>query len=135
MTKDEWDACNKLLQLPTTITGIQSYMNGFRPSVEGGDVWGNLHIGINSKAKEFLENAFQEANMQKFLIHKAPLQVADTDYAGWLYLSTEAIHPEDTADRVNSFIKFHCAKEGRPAFMITCERRMIGMIGQRQPRK
>jgi hypothetical protein len=123
--KDERDACTKLSQLPTTITGIQSYMNGFRPTTEGGDVWGNLRIGINSKADDFLENAFQEANMRKFWLRKAPLQVADTDYAGWLYLSTEATHPEDTADRVNSFIKFHCAKEGRPAFMIACERRMI----------
>jgi len=123
--KDERDACNKLSQLPTTITGIQSYMNGFRPSTEGGDVWGNLRIGINSKAEEFLENAFQEANMRKFWLRKAPLQAADTDYAGWLYLSTETMHPEDTADRVNSFIKFQCAKEGRPAFMIACERRMI----------
>jgi hypothetical protein len=123
--KDERDACTKLSQLPTTITGIQSYMNGFRPSTDGGDVWGNLRIGINSKVEDFLENAFQEANMRKFWLRKAPLQVADTDYAGWLYLSTEAMHPEDTADRVNSFIKFHRAKEGRPAFMIACERRMI----------
>jgi len=41
-TKDEKDACTKLSQIPTTITGIQSYMNGFRPSLEGGDVWGSL---------------------------------------------------------------------------------------------
>jgi hypothetical protein len=40
--KDERDACTKLSQLPTTITGLQSYMNGFRPSTNGGDVWGNL---------------------------------------------------------------------------------------------
>ena len=124
-TKDERDACTKLSQLPTTITGIQSYMNGFRPSTEGGDVWGNLRIGINSNAEDFLENAFQEANMRKFWLRKAPLQVADTDYAGWLYLSTEAMHPEDTADRVNLFIKFLCDKAGHPAFMIACERRMI----------
>jgi hypothetical protein len=124
-TKDERDACTKLSQLPTTITSIQSYMNGFRPSTEGGNVWGNLRIGINGKAEEFLENASQEANMRKFWLRKAPLQVADTDYAEWLYLSTEAMHPEDTADHVNLFIKFHCAKEGRPAFMIACERRMI----------
>jgi hypothetical protein len=26
---DEKDACNKLLQLPMTITGIQAFMNGF----------------------------------------------------------------------------------------------------------
>jgi hypothetical protein len=123
--KDEHDACTKLSQLPTTITGIQSYMNGFRPSSEGGDVWGNLRIGINSKADDFLENSFQEANMRKFWLRKAPLQAADTDYAGWLYLSTEAMHPEDTADNVNAFIKFHCAREGRPAFVIACERRMI----------
>jgi hypothetical protein len=125
MTKDERDACTKLSQLPTTITGIQSYINGFRPSTEGGDVWGNLCIGMNSKAKDFLENAFQEANMWNFWLHKAPLQAADTDYARWLYLSTEAMHPEDTADRVNLLIKFHCAKEGCPAFMIACKRKMI----------
>jgi hypothetical protein len=71
--KDERDACPKLSQLPTTITGIQAYMNGFRPSIEGGDVWGNLRIGINEKAEEFLENAFQEANMRKFWLRKAPL--------------------------------------------------------------
>jgi hypothetical protein len=124
-TKDKRDACTKLSQLPTTITGIQSYMNGFRPSTEGGDVWGNLRIGINSKAEDFLGNAFQEANMRKFWLCKAPLQAANTDYAGWPYLSMEAMHPEDTADLVNLFIKFHCAKEGHPAFMIACERRMI----------
>jgi hypothetical protein len=100
-------------------------MNGFRPSTEGGDVWGDLRIGINSKAKDLLENAFQEANMRKCWLRKAPLQAANTDYAGWLYLSTEAMHPEDTMDCVNSFIKFNCAKEGRPAFMITYKRRMI----------
>jgi hypothetical protein len=42
MAKDERDACTKLSQILTTITGIQSYMNGFRPSLEGGDVWGSL---------------------------------------------------------------------------------------------
>jgi hypothetical protein len=72
--KDERDACNKLSQLPTTITGIQSFMNGFCPSSEGGDVWGNLRIGINGNADEFLDNAFQEANMRKFWLRKAPLQ-------------------------------------------------------------
>jgi hypothetical protein len=74
--------------------------------------------------------------MRKFWLRKAPLQVADADYARWLYLSTEAMHPEDTMDCVNSFIKFHCAKEGHLAFMIACKPRMIwGMIGLRPPRK
>jgi hypothetical protein len=81
--KDERDACNKLSQLPTTITGIQSFMNGFRPTPEGGDLWGNIRIGIDSNATEFIENASQEANMRKWWIRKAPLQVADTDYVGW----------------------------------------------------
>jgi hypothetical protein len=73
MAKDERDACTKLSQLPTTITGIQSYMNGFCPSPEGGDVWGSLQIGINKKAADFLENVFQEVNMRKFWLRKAPL--------------------------------------------------------------
>jgi hypothetical protein len=33
--KDKRDACTKLSQIPTTITGIQSYMNGFCPSAPG----------------------------------------------------------------------------------------------------
>ena len=123
--KDERDACSKLSQLPTTITGIQSFLNGFRPSAEGGDVWGNLRIGINSKAEEFLENASLEANMRKFWLRKAPLQAADTEHVGWLYLSPEAMHPDDTADSVNAFIKHNCAKHGRSSFVIACERRMI----------
>jgi hypothetical protein len=100
-------------------------MNSFHPSPDGGDVWGNLRIGINAKAEEFLENAFQEANMRKFWLRKAPLQAAETDYAGWLYLSHKAMHPEETADSVNAFIKHNCDKLGRTAFVIACERRMI----------
>jgi hypothetical protein len=69
--KDEKDACNKLSQLPTMITGIQSYMNGFRPSPEGGDLWGNIRIGIDSNPTEFLENASQEANMRKIWLRMA----------------------------------------------------------------
>jgi hypothetical protein len=110
--KDERDACTKLSQIPTTITGIQSYMNGFCPSLEGGDVWGSLRIGINKKAADFLENASQEANMRKFWLRKAPLQAAETEYARWLYLSHEGMHPEDTMDSVNAFIRHNCKKEG-----------------------
>jgi hypothetical protein len=38
MAKDKRDACTKLSLIPMTITGIQSYTNGFCPSLEGGDV-------------------------------------------------------------------------------------------------
>jgi hypothetical protein len=47
------------------------------------------------------------------------------EYAGWLYLSHEGMHPEDTADSVNAFIKHNCKKKGRTTFVITCEHRMI----------
>jgi hypothetical protein len=63
--------------------------------------------------------------MRKFWIRKAPLQVANTDYAGWLYLSTESMHPEETADSANLYIKKHCEKNGRTPFTIACEHRMI----------
>jgi hypothetical protein len=56
-----------------TITGIQSYMNGFHLYLEGGYVWGSLRIGINEKAADFLVNASQEANIRKFWLRKAPL--------------------------------------------------------------
>jgi hypothetical protein len=48
--KDKRDACNKLSQLLTTITGIQLYMNGFCPTPKGGDLWGNIRIRIDSNA-------------------------------------------------------------------------------------
>jgi hypothetical protein len=100
-------------------------MNGFRPSLEGGDVRGSLRIGINKKVADFLENASQEANMRKFWLRKAPLQAAETEYAGWLYLSHEGMHPEDTADSVNTSIKHNCKKKGRTAFVIVCKCKMI----------
>jgi hypothetical protein len=122
---DERDACIKLSQLPMTITGIQSYMYGFRPSATGGDVWGSLRIGFESNPVDFIENVSQEAQMRKFWIRKAPLQAADTDYAGWLYLSPEALHPEETADSLNEYITNICHKRKSTPFPIACERRMI----------
>lgn len=118
---DERDACTKLTQLPTTITGIQSYMNGFRPSITGGDVWGNLRIGFDSNPVDFVDNVSQEAYMRKFWIRKAPLQVADTEYAGWLYLSPESMHPEETADSLNEYITKISAKTKRTPFPVACE--------------
>jgi hypothetical protein len=100
-------------------------MNGFCPSLEGGNVWGSLRIGINEKAADFLENTSQEANMRKFWLRKAPLQAAEMEYAGWLYLSHEGMHPKDTVDSVNAFIKHSCEKKGRTPFVIACEGRMI----------
>jgi hypothetical protein len=41
-------------------------MNGFRPSLEGGDEWGKLYIGIDYNPVEFVENVSQEAGKQKF---------------------------------------------------------------------
>ena len=81
-SKDKKDACLKLSSLPTTITGIQQFMNGFRPSPEGGDVWGNLRIGINIPETDFLDNVSQEAYMRNFWVRKAALQVAESENAG-----------------------------------------------------
>lgn len=54
------------------------------PSHEGGDWWGSIHISIDFNLMEFLENSSQDANMRGFWLLKAPLQVADTEYVGWL---------------------------------------------------
>jgi hypothetical protein len=100
-------------------------MFGFRPNAMGGDVWGSLRIGFNSNPVDFIENVSQEANMRKFWVRKAPLQAADTDYAGWLYLSPEALHPEETADSINEYITNVSNKRKSTPFPIACERRMI----------
>lgn len=123
--KDEKDACTKLSLLPMTITGIQHFMNGFRPNPDGGDVWGNLRIGINMAESEFLDNVSQEAYMHKFWVRKAALQVAESENAGWLYLSVEAMDPKYISARINAYIKHVCQSKGHTPFLIACERRMI----------
>jgi hypothetical protein len=65
--KDERDASTKLSQIPTTITGIQSYMNGFRPSLESGDVWGSLRIGINEKSGRIFGECLSGSQYAKVL--------------------------------------------------------------------
>jgi hypothetical protein len=122
---DEKDACTKLSSLPTTITGIQQFMYGFRPAQDGGDVWGNLRIGINMPETDFLDNVTQEAYMRKFWVRKAALQVADSENAGWLYLSPEALDPESTSVHINAYIKHACELKGHTPFLIACERRAI----------
>jgi hypothetical protein len=74
MSKDEKDACTKLSLLPSTTTGIQAFMNGFRPNTDGGDLWGNIRIGINVPEGDFLDNVSQEAYMRQFWVRKSPLQ-------------------------------------------------------------
>jgi hypothetical protein len=107
------------------IKSIQTHMSGFRPSAAGGDVWGTLRIGFDSNPIDFVDNVSQEANMQQFWIRKSPLQAAETDYAGWLYLSPEGMHLEETADSLNEFITKRCAQSKRTPFPVACERRMI----------
>jgi hypothetical protein len=41
------DACLKPNALPTTLTGLQSYADQFRPNAEGGDCWCSLRVGFN----------------------------------------------------------------------------------------
>jgi hypothetical protein len=120
---DKRDACTKHSQILMTITGIQSYMNGFRPSLEGGDVWGSLRIGINKKSGGFFGECLSGSQYARV---QAPLQAAETEYARWLYLSHTGMHPEETMDKINAFIKHNnCEKKGHTTFVITCKRRMI----------
>ena len=63
--------------------------------------------------------------MQQFWVRKSPLQVAESDYAGWLYLSPEAMDPEGTGNQINKYIKLACEQRGGTPFKIACERRMI----------
>ena len=123
--KEEKDACAKPSALPTTITGIQQFMYGFRPASEGGDVWGNVRVGYNMSESDFLDNITQEAYMRKFWVRKAALQVAESENAGWLYLSPEALDPESTADHINAYIKHACELKGHTPFLIACERHAI----------
>ena len=101
---EEKDACLLPTQLPTTITGLQSYMSGFRPKPEGGAMWGSLRIGFNSDAADFFANLEEEGRMHDFWSKLSPLQTADTEYAGFLYLSLESMHPEAFSHLVNAWI-------------------------------
>jgi hypothetical protein len=63
--------------------------------------------------------------MRNFLNWKAPLQVTKSEYAGWLYLSMEAMDPKEATLSANIYIKNNCEKHGRTLFKIACEWRMI----------
>jgi hypothetical protein len=67
----------------------------------------------------------QEAYMRKFWVCKAALQVAESEKAGWLYLSPEALDPENTSKHINAYIKHACEPKGHTPFLIACEHRAI----------
>jgi hypothetical protein len=78
---DEWDACVRSTHL--TITGLQAFMNGFRPTPEGGAMWGGFCIGFNSDEANFFANLQEKGRMHDFWSKKAPLQTANTDIAAF----------------------------------------------------
>jgi hypothetical protein len=121
----EKDACVRATHLPTTITGIQSFMNGFRPKPEGGAMWGSLRIGFNSPPDDFFQNLYEEGRMHGFWTKKAPLQTSETECSGFLYLSVESMHPEDFAAHVNNWIAKWAPKYKRTPITIAFEYKPI----------
>jgi hypothetical protein len=94
---DERDACVRATHLPTTITGLQAFMNGFRPKPKGGAMWGGLRIGFNSNKADFFTNLQEEGRMHDFWSKKSPLQTANNKSCGFLYLSLKSMAPEPFA--------------------------------------
>jgi hypothetical protein len=121
----EKDACARSTHLPTTITGLQSYMNGFHPKPEGGAMWGAVRIGFNSNPDNFFINLYEEGNMHDFWTKKSPLQTVKTEYCVFLYLSVESMHPEDFAIATNQWIQLVAPKLKRAPLIIAFEHRAI----------
>jgi hypothetical protein len=121
---DKRDACVRSTHLPTTITGLQVFMNGFRPKPEGGAMWGGLRIGFNSDEADFFANLQEEGRMHDFWSKKAPLQT-DTNFCGFLYLSLESMAAELFAVVTNDWIARTALKRKTTPITIAYEYRSI----------
>ena len=56
-------------------------------------MWGGIRIGINDNPDEFFTNLFHEGKMKDYWTKKCPLQTAETEQCGFLYLSTQRLRP------------------------------------------
>jgi hypothetical protein len=122
---EEKDACVRSTHLPTTITGLQAFMNGFRPRPEGGAMWGSMRIGFNGDEADFFINLQEEGRMHDFWSKKTPLQTADTECCGFLYLSLESMDPEPFAALTNEWIKQQATQRKKTPITIAYEWRSI----------
>jgi hypothetical protein len=61
------ESCAKLKDLPTTLTGLQSFANQFRPKPEGGDTWCSLHIQVAIDIGEFCSELTEQARVRQWV--------------------------------------------------------------------
>jgi hypothetical protein len=81
------DACLKPMALPTTLTGIQSYADQFRPNAEGGDCWCNLQVGFNKDPDEFMAELRAQASVQNGLQRSRPSKLLTRRSSGGYSIS------------------------------------------------
>ena len=120
------DACLKPSALPTTLTGIQSYADQFRPVKEGGDCWCNLRVGFTCDPDEFMAELRAQATARKWVAKKQSLQTAYTEIVGWLLYLPQATDTEYLTAQINGWIKHKIAREaGTPPMVIGLDHRAI----------
>jgi hypothetical protein len=120
------DACLKPNALPTTLTGLQSYADQFRPNAEGGDCWCSLRVGFNKEPDEFMAELRGQASVRKWVAKKQALQTAFTEVAGWLLYLPQATDVDYWTSQINAWIKNKLPREaGTPPVIIGLDFRAI----------
>ena len=120
------DACLKPSALPTTLTGIQSYADQFRPVKEGGDCWCTLRVGFNKEPEEFMAELRAQATVRKWVAKKQSLQTAYTEIVGWFLYLPQATDVDFWTAQINGWIKNKIAREaGTPPLVIGLDHRAI----------
>ena len=120
------DACLKPSALPTTLTGLQSYADQFRPTAEGGDCWCSLRVGFDKDPDEFMAELRGQASVRKWVAKKQALQTAYTEVAGWLLYLPQATDVDFWTGQINAWINNKIPREaGTPPVIIGLDFRAI----------
>lgn len=130
------EACIKPSALPTSLTGIQSFANLFRPKPEGGDLWCDLRVGFNLDPDEFMAELREQASARKWVAKKQALQTSYTEQAGWLLYMGQVHDTDSWANQINAWIDRKISREqGTPPITIGLDFRAIYDGASQEARK
>ena len=119
-------SCAKPKDLPTTLTGLQSFADQFRPKPEGGDTWCSLHIQVAIDIDEFCSELVEQARVRQWVAKRHALQTAYTETVGWILYSLPSMNVEFWTSYINTWIRVNFQKDPKhPPPVIGLEHRAI----------
>jgi hypothetical protein len=120
------ESCVKPLDLPVTLTGLQSFADQFRPTPEGGNTWCSLHIRVMIDLGDFCSELAEQARIRQWVAKHHALQTAYTETVGWILYSLPSMNLEFWMAHINKWIQLNFQKDPKnPPPVIGLEHRAI----------